>query len=568
MWSLSFAHMFALAIAATAAEPSEDMALPKPISSRQTYFSIPFRVDQPSTPVSGAAAVQLHVSTDRGKTWSQYASVLPTLAHFLFRAPHDGEYWFGVRTLDQSKQLRPTEIVRPGLIVIVDTSPPKLALQAQHGDSGLVTASWQVAEQRLDRNSLAILYRSGPNLPWLAVAIQKEEADSTESAWSGSVSWMPVGGPGPLEIRAEISDTSGNRDISHTQVAFDRNLDRLAASASSGAQPAPDTSAIGPHADTRWATSGRPPASNLGEEPASEDRSRGWHTATREAAARGIASNSQGGNPASHGKSDPSMSGLIENGGSYPDRSIAATSNPPIRNKFITSSSDTQVSPARQDASPPRSRSRMVNSRSFELGYDLDAAGRGNPARVELWGTRDEGRTWRSYGVDKDGRSPILATVEAEGTYGFRVAVSSSRDPVGQSPRPGDPPDMLVTVDLTDPVARILAAEQASYNPPGQITVRWDAADARLAQRPISLYYAAYPEGPWNPVVQDLENNRQYEWLARGNLPGQIFLRLEVRDEAGNVGISATTEPMVLINGRPGSNVILREDESARMPHQ
>jgi hypothetical protein len=562
MWLLPYAHLLALAVAATGAEaePSGNMALPQSISSRQTYFSIPFQVDQPSLPATEAAAVQLHVSTDRGETWSQQASVPPTQGRFLFRAPRDGEYWFGVRTLDRSNQLRPAEIDRPGLIVIVDTSSPKLSLQAQHGESGLVTAEWQVSEEHLDHNSLTILYRSGSDLPWLTVATERQEADSTQSTWSGSVSWMPVSGPGPLEVRAEIADTAGNRDISYTRVVLDRNLNTLAASASADTQSAPDmTAGDTQYTHDRLATAGRPPVSTLSDESNSEDRFDGWRAAAKE-----LPSDTYGGNPARHAAADYSMPGPVEYGTFPPDRTIAAKSNPPIRNEFATSP-ETKAPLGRYDDSLPQPRSRMVNSRSFELGYDVDTAGHASPARVELWGTRDGGRTWRGYGVDKDGRSPILATMEAEGTYGFRITVSSSRDPIRQPPRPGELPDMLVTVDLTNPAAQILSAERATYNPDGRITVRWDAADARLAQRPISLYHAVYPGGPWDPVAENLENNGQYEWLAQGNLPDRIYLRLEVRDEAGNVGVSETTEPIVLTGRRPAVNVIRREDESARV---
>ena len=451
MWLLSYTHILTLAVAATgaAAEPSGNMALPQPISSRQTYFSIPFQVDQPAIPANRAAAVQLHVSTDRGETWSQHASVPPAQGHFLFRAPRDGEYWFGVRTLDRSNQLRPAKIDRPGLMVIVDTSPPKLTLQGQYGESGQVIAEWQVAEDHLDRNSLTILYRSGPDLPWLRVATEREEAGSAQSTWSGGVSWMPVSGPGPLEVRAEIADSAGNRDISYTQVVVGRNLDTLAASASADAQSARDTSTgDAQYTHGRLATAGQPPVSTLGGKSTSEDRFDGWRAAAKE-----LPSDTYGGNPARHGEADYSMPGPVEYGTSSPKQTIAAKSNPPIRNEF-TAPPETKAPLGRHDDSLPQPRSRTVNSRSFELGYDVDAAGHASPVRVGLWGTRDGGRTWRGYGVDKDGRSPILATVEAEGTYGFRITVSSSRDPIGRPPRPGDLPDMLVTVDLTDPAAR------------------------------------------------------------------------------------------------------------------
>jgi len=334
MWLMFYAPILTLAAAATGAEaePSGDKALPQPISSRQTYFSIPFRVDQPSLPASRAAEVQLHVSTDRGETWSQYASVPPEQDRFLFRAQRDGEYWFGVRTLDRSNQLRPAEIHRPGLIVIVDTSPPKLSLQAQHCESGLATARWQVAEQRLDRNSLTILYRSGPNLPWLTVATDREEDDLAKSAWSGDVSWMPVSGPGPLEVRAEIADTAGNRDISYTQVTYDRNLGTLAASASASAPSARDVSTTDPqYTHERLATVSQGPVSTLDGQSTSEDSLDGWR-----AAAKVPPSDVYGGTPTRHDESDSSMSNPVEYGTfCTPFRCLRRYPNPPRRVRLL-----------------------------------------------------------------------------------------------------------------------------------------------------------------------------------------------------------------------------------------
>src|SRR5690606_18090450 len=103
---------------------------------------------------------------------------------------------------------------------------------------------------------------------------------------------------------------------------------------------------------------------------------------------------------------------------------------------------------------PPGERPRMVNSRSFELDYEVDAIGPSGIAKVELWGSRDGGRTWSSYGVDNDNRSPIRVNVEGEGLYGFRIAVQSGSGLGGQPPRSGDHPELWVGVDLTKPNVR------------------------------------------------------------------------------------------------------------------
>ena len=42
----------------------------------------------------------------------------------------------------------------------------------------------------------------------------------------------------------------------------------------------------------------------------------------------------------------------------------------------------------------------LVNARTFDVEYDLQAVGSWGVAKVELWGTQDGGKTWVSYGVD------------------------------------------------------------------------------------------------------------------------------------------------------------------------
>src|SRR4029077_6326033 len=90
---------------------------------------------------------------------------------------------------------------------------------------------------------------------------------------------------------------------------------------------------------------------------------------------------------------------------------------------------------------PAGERPRMVNSRSFDLDYDIDGIGPSGIAKVELWGTRDGGRNWASFRLDNDNRSPIHTTVDGEGLYGFRMVVQSGNGLGGRAPQAGDSPD-------------------------------------------------------------------------------------------------------------------------------
>ena len=195
----------------------------------------------------------------------------------------------------------------------------------------------------------------------------------------------------------------------------------------------------------------------------------------------------------------------------------------------------------------------MVNRRSFELDYEVDAVGNSGVAKVELWGTRDGGRHWQRLSQDDDNRSPIVATVVAEGLYGFRVVVESGNGLASESPHDGDLPEVWINVDLTKPTARITATDVAHEQ--GEVTIRWEAGDASLEPRPVSLWYSDQPQGPWTPIASGLENTGSFVWRLDNHAPDQVFVRFEVRDEAGNVGTDETRTPVLIDRQRPQGRI-------------
>ena len=63
----------------------------------------------------------------------------------------------------------------------------------------------------------------------------------------------------------------------------------------------------------------------------------------------------------------------------------------------------------------------------------------------------------------------------------------------------------------------------------------------REAHRPVLQRAAA--GGPWTPIAGDLPNSGQYIWQLKANLPQRAYLRLEVRDAAGNVATFESSDP-------------------------
>jgi hypothetical protein len=200
---------------------------------------------------------------------------------------------------------------------------------------------------------------------------------------------------------------------------------------------------------------------------------------------------------------------------------------------------------------PPGERPRMVNSLCFDLEYDLDSVGPSGIGRVELWGTRDGGRTWRNFTATSDSHGPLRVKVDEEGVYGFRTVVTNGVGIGGKPPKSGDMPDIWIGVDVTKPVARIVSAEQGVESEAGRLIISWQADDKLLAARPVTLSFSQSATGPWTPIAAGLENTGRYAWSIDQRAPPQLYLRLEVRDEAGNVAVHETAKPVIIDQSRP-----------------
>jgi hypothetical protein len=114
-------------------------------------------------------------------------------------------------------------------------------------------------------------------------------------------------------------------------------------------------------------------------------------------------------------------------------------------------------------------------------------------------------------------------------------------------------PDIWIGVDLTRPTCQITSTEVSPDA--SELVIRWRAADDVLDPRPIALYFSPGAQGPWTPIASGLENTGSYRWQLDTRVPPRIALRLEVRDEAGNVATSDTADPVALDRQRPEGRI-------------
>lgn len=653
MWLLSIAQV--LTVVATGAQPGSAVGpragdLPEPLSTRQTYFAIPFEIDQVDHPVLGATEIQLYTSRDRGVTWQHETSVSPTTKQFLFRAASDGEYWFAVRTRDRAGNFRPPLISGPGLRVIVDTKAPALSIEAQRGPAGQIVAKWKIDEANIKPETLKLQYRLGESHQWEDVALDPSQMQTDAAVSSGESTWWAPAGQGRIEIRAEVADAAGNRNVSHAQVttvasAATPSMDSMVQTTQPPVAPGGTEgnwqASAGQNSWSQQNAYGNQPAASTG--PSAQDSysqgyggSQGYGTGATEMANEsvprsGYGSGSNYGGSTEYGtpsrdpvgggartdgygadanmtaqnptsavtpnrSAGPSQYGqYAENAPSYgqqyqqnepssgyrsqntPDTNSTWSGNnysQPGQDRAGMGTVAAQPAPAYQSqyhpggaASQERNRPtnsaygpgsaygnprqnsanntrpiRTVNTNLVEIAYT-------NPSqplavgRVEVWGTRDGGNTWKSYGFDSDSRSPMLTRVPEEGTYGFNVVFHPLNGQPAKAPRRGQAPDMLIRVDLTRPDARLLGVDQVP-NRPDELTIRWQASDVQLAEAPISLHYADATTGQWRPIAQNLENSGSYRWRLPAGVPSKVQIRVDAKDVAGNVASVETRNPV------------------------
>jgi hypothetical protein len=185
----------AFARAQTQAEP-----LPSKIITRNKCFCLPIALEPRQRQL--LQEVQLYVKSGQAESWSLKESVPPTREEFNYCVPQDGEYWFTIATVKKNAKLSPADIRRlnPGLIVIVDTQPPEVAVSPLPATPKGTFIECRVRDANPDPSQLRAEYQASDR-GWLA--LQPTAEDPTIFRL-----------PGPLEresvVRVTATDRAGN----------------------------------------------------------------------------------------------------------------------------------------------------------------------------------------------------------------------------------------------------------------------------------------------------------------------------------------------------------------------
>ena len=499
----------------------------KPVVTRQTTFTIPFQTNNTTQSIPQAIEVQLHVSRNGGVRWQLYSREHPTAGSFRFHAPTDGHYWYAVRTVDGQGRHFPRRVEHPELLVIVDTDPPTINLLAKVGTTGDVQTRWEVADLQLDVASLRLEYQAEPNAEWQPVAIDRSKSSSSSTVISGNARWWPRTETGQIQVRARVNDFAGNASTIQRKIDLTRVAGRRL-------RPIPpELAEHRPDGGVAW---------------------RAEQGLTSEVVDRNHRSTD--GRALEQGKSNQAMTSLTRVDQSKNVRRTADFS-PSVYGEWAKTQSSEESQGVNQLASDRKIvkhpedfdeflpvRLHVTRFRRFSLDYDVDSVGTSGVRTVHLWGTLDQGQTWAIWGKDDDRNSPVEVNVSGEGLFGFRIIVENNEGLSLRIPQPGDAPDVHVRVDQTKPEAELMSAQYGHGDHAGQLEIRWKARDEHLGERPVTLTYASDPMAGWQTIAENIANTGIYSWRIDRHVPRQVFLRIEVSDQAGNQSLFELPDPV------------------------
>jgi hypothetical protein len=540
------------------AAPAEVPGLPPMARTKQTSFSIPFRLPQPSATDKDAVVerVVLQVSRDLGGTWQDAGEASPASGSIAYRAAADGEYWFRLRAIDRQGRTRGGP--GPDMRVLVDAAAPRLAARVWKGADGEIICRYAAADDSIDLAGMRFEYRAPGDPGWKTVAAEGILARQAPAHMVGEEIWWAGEKVDALTVRITVSDAAGNQTARQFSLEpNDPHVDQASLAAEIGVPPLPGDPE--PRVTAPFTVDpavGRTSAAETG--PARTTTAMdGWPGERAAPWANGQPSLEDDGEPTERGSDRVTSRGQIG-----APRSVLVGRGSQVQQSTTTpASSDIPEStptiaagrPARGTVGeqPLEYRGRpLLLSRSRRFAWDYEATAgptAGQPLQAVLWSTADGGATWTRAATADAGRGALDVLLPGSGLYGFRLELAASPD--GPGPGGGDAPETWVGVDEEPPQVEIVAVT-AAEEVEDAILIRYSADDALLAPRGGRLLYSPHASGPWATITSHAESRGDYTWRPDAAVPGRVYIRVEVADAAGNVGSATTAEPVTVAPSR------------------
>jgi hypothetical protein len=513
-----------------------------PMSSRSIKIPIKYEKDRKLI-----RQVKLLVAPKGENTWYQDAAVPPDRDFFTYLAKEDGVYWFTMVEEDLQGRQVPADLTRtpPDLKVIVDTVQPRVQFTSAKRNGEEVVVEWFVDDKNPDEAKTQVHFRVGGDAGyWQEVTLPANSKSGVR---------FPSGTTGPVAVRVTAFDIAGNK----TEMV----------------REFPGDAPAGPPPGGMSSTSLSPPAGPPVKPPAGDGP---------------IAPPDLGPLPPAGGPTPPAGPPVPPVAPPANTGNAAASSNtnsgaaplPAPDPKTAGSAGPTPVAVwSGAPASSPVvevTRAQSINYLAFDLGYEVESRGPSGIGRLDLWVTRDDGKTWLKWS-QHDGKASsvrvnlnVPANPQPEGTYGFRVVPVSGAGLSEREPVSGDAPDLRLVVDVTPPQLDIFppAGDPSS---PDTLVIQWKATDRHFGDDPITVEWSDKPTGPWQPAAgaaevlqagagnapqaRRLPNTGSFGWRVPAGVAPRVYLKVTARDAAGNVREVVTRDPILVDLVKPRAKI-------------
>ncbi len=567
-WTAACLLLTALAKTAPAL-PADVFSLPN------NRFDIPIKVDPARK--SAIQLLELYVSTDQGRTWSQRGTATPESTAFSYTSDVDGEYWFSVIIVDRGGHREPPSPSRGpvGQKVLVDTLKPEVKLHTdRQGDS--VGVNWEIHEEHPDLSSFVLEWRAESSQSWVPV-----------QASPGVTGRASIRASEAIVVRASVKDLAGNQGADEGKAPA---VAGVVTTMGPGTSP-PAAPAALPGEEIRGAPNPLPAAPIATSSPTEHSTGNVYPGATAADPIRRVSTAAPSSKPPLPGGAEELVFPPPVGPEHKPD-SIAVTPPPVVPPSPVTTgppmttvppppparevpgpsatlplpytAPTPAVAPAPAPASPARNDLQVINTRRVTMEYEVSKVGPSGVGSVDLYLTRDDGLTWNKVNAEHQAtgadttpgvmRRALAVDLGDDGIYGFYLVATSGAglSKLGKDgPRSNTPPQMRVKLDTKLPEAELNRPKE-DLTQKNALLMTWKASDDNLGPNPITIQWAEKPSGPWEFIGQaEMANSGSYSWKVPGNIPPKVYLRLTVRDTAGNIAIAESPEAISIDLSKP-----------------
>lgn len=457
----------------------------KGFATRQNQFPVPF--EMAASLRSSVKEIELVYSVDQGVHWYSYQKISPDQKKFQFHAQKDGEYWFVFRLINPQGEAKLAQTEVPSIRVLVDTQPPSLQISAKKGENGEVAIDWSIDDTALSSDAPEVYLSYDLNVTWIRLAVDPTKITKNETQRSGKTIFHPPTGTKTIDIRCEIGDTAGNREIKTIKLDYTGRSE--------------DVSSVSQGEDsTKLSAPVVPPRPTLKKDADFSKSS-------------------------TSSKSDDSGKGVLA------DFSIGTELAPPQNAESLPRYASNMELKTNQktEQKPP------TEFTDFEL------------PPLELINNQELTNNADKKPPVHNATPTTAGPVEVKINDQASLAPKSEPTPSTALKLPDAQPTQQQEPVFPGKITLISLKESTTP----QLVVRWFIGAETLKESKVDLYRSTNRLGPWKPVIFDLNNTGEYLWNITEEEFAPFYLRLDLRSSQGLYTDFTTREINILTAVKP-----------------